>query len=90
MTPLISSVSYSATFLGQTGDVCSYRIEERNGRNSARAFTGIVSCTQRASAKGWLQSSDERKVEYWCKFNPDKLPQNGGTVKIDLSEVAIE
>lgn len=90
MSPLTVSLSYSAKFRKQTGDVCSYHIEERSNGNLTRAFTGIVSCTQKASAKGWTEHSDERKVEHWCKLNPDKLPRDGETTKIDLSEVAIE
>jgi hypothetical protein len=90
MNPFSSSVGYSARFLGQAGDDCSYGVEETKNGNLARTFTAIISCTQRASAGGWPEHSDERKVERWCKLKPDKLPPNGGTIRIDLSEVQIE
>lgn len=81
---------YSAKYIGQVDDTCNYRIEERNGDKLVRMFTGRVSCSQRAAAKGWKEHSDERKVERWCELDSRKLPKDGGTVDINLDEVAIE
>jgi hypothetical protein len=83
-------MTYTAKFLEQTGDTCSYRIEERNEGTLIRAFTGKVPCTQRATAKGWNEYSDERMVERWCELSQAKLPKDGGTVDMDLSYVAKE
>lgn len=83
-------LSYSAKFDKQTGDTCSYQIEEKKEGKRTRLFTGSVPCTQKTSAKGWEAHSDERKIERWCKLYPAKLPKDGGQVEIDLSYVAME
>jgi len=81
-------VTFTATFIGQTGDDCSYQIEERNEGELVRAFIVTIVCGQRASAQGWEEKSDERKVELWCKSHSRDLPKNGGRIRIDLDEVA--
>jgi hypothetical protein len=53
-----------------------------------RAFTGLVSDSQRTSAKGWPEKSDERKVECYCELYRQQLPK--GDVVIDLDKVAKE
>jgi hypothetical protein len=80
-------VTYTANFIGQTSDDCSYQIEERNEGELVRAFVVTISCSQRVSAKGW-EKSDERKVELWCKGHSRELPKNGERIRIDLDEVA--
>lgn len=81
-------MTFTATFIGQAGDDCSYQIEERNQGELVRAFIVTISCDQRASAKGWEEKADERKVELWCKGHSRELPKNDGSIRIDLDEVA--
>ena len=80
-------MTFTANFIGQTSDDCSYQIEERNEGELVRAFIVTISCRQRVSAKG-LEKSDERKVELWCKGHSRELPKNGERIRIDLDEVA--
>ena len=80
-------VTFTATFIGQTGDDCSYQIEERNEGELARAFIATIPCHQRASANGWEDKSDERKVELWCKHHSRELPKDGERIRVDLDEV---
>jgi hypothetical protein len=80
--------AYTAARDKQDGDSWLYRITEREGEKLLRTFTGKVQATQRATANGWESNSDERKVERWCELNAAKLPPDGGTVQIDLDEVA--
>jgi hypothetical protein len=82
------SVTFTANFIGQTSDDCSYQIEERNEGELMRAFIVTISCNQRVSAKDWEEKSDERKVELWCKGHSRELPKNGERIRIDLDEVA--
>jgi hypothetical protein len=81
-------LTFTATFIGQTGDDCSYQIEERNQGELVRAFIVTISCSQRASAKGWEEKSDERKIELWCKHHSRELPKDGARIRIDLDAVA--
>ena len=81
-------MTYTANFIGQTSGDCSYQIEERNEGELVRAFIVTISCSQRVSAKGWQEKSDERKVELWCKGHSRELPKNGERIRIDLDEVA--
>jgi hypothetical protein len=80
-------VTFTANFIGQTSDDCSYQIEERNEGELVRAFIVTISCRQRVSTKGW-EKSDERKVELWCKGHSRELPKSGERIRIDLDEVA--
>ena len=80
-------MTFTANFIGQTSDDCSYQIEERNEGELVRAFIVTISCRQRVSTKGW-EEFDERKVELWCKGHSRALPKNGERIRIDLDEVA--
>jgi hypothetical protein len=80
-------VTFTANFIGQTGDDCSYQIEERSAGELVRAFIVTISCSQRASARGWEKDSDERKIELWCKHHSRELPKDGERIQIDLDEV---
>jgi hypothetical protein len=81
-------VTYTANFIGQTGDNCSYQMEERDAGELVRAFLVTISCAQRASAKGWEKNSDERKIELWCTRHSSELPKDGERIQVDLDEVA--
>ena len=80
-------MTFTANFIGQTSDDCSYQIEERNEGELVRAFIVTISCRQRVLTKGWEEKSDERKVELWCNGHSRELPKNGQRIRIDLDEV---
>ena len=80
-------LEYSATFVGQEGDTYIYRIAEWKTGQVTRTVTGRISGTQQATARGWNEHSDLRSIERWCELYPKKLPEDGGTVDIDLSSV---
>jgi hypothetical protein len=83
----LAGVAYSATFVGQEGDTYIYRVEEWKVGRVTRTVTGRLSGTQRARARGSTEHSDLRLIERWCELHPQKLPEDGGTVDIDLSSV---
>ena len=78
---------YSATFVEQEGDTSIYRVEEWKTGRVTRTVTGRISGTQRATARGSKEHSDLRSIERWCELYPQKLPDDGGTVDIDLSSL---
>ena len=82
-----SRIEYSATFVGMEGDLCLYRVDEWKVGGLIRSFTGRISCPQRATSKGSDQQSDLRSIERWCQLHPERLPEDGGTIDIDLSSL---
>ena len=81
-------MTFTASFIGQTGDYCSYQIEERNAGELVRAFIVTISCSQRTSAQGREKNSAEGKIELWCEHHSRELPKNGERIQVDLDEVA--
>ena len=62
-------MTFVAEFIGRTGDICSYRIQQGSEGKLVRTFAGRVPCSQRASAKGWGKDSDKRKVDFVLNRN---------------------
>lgn len=85
----LAGFEYSATFVGQEGDTCTYRVDEWKTGRVTRTVTGRIPGTQRATARGSKEHSDLRLIERWCELYPKKLPEDGGTVDIDLSSIAL-
>ena len=57
------------------------RIEERHGARLVRGFTGKVSRSQ-ATRKHAKQD-----IVRWCELHPKRVPENGGTVVLDLDQI---
>ncbi len=58
-------------------------VEEWESERFSRRFTAKVSQTQAARPQA------EEEIALWCQLYPEKLPQNGGTVDINLDYVKI-
>ena len=84
----LGGIEYSAQFVDQQGDTCIYRIDEWSKGRMTRTFTGRISATQRATAREG-QNSDSRSIEHWCELHPQLLPEDGGTVDIDLKSLML-
>jgi hypothetical protein len=81
-------MTFTAKFSEHSQDTCKYRVEDNDQGKLIRAFTATIPCSQRASARGWNEHFDERKVERWCELNRHQLPKDGGTIAVDLNEVS--
>jgi hypothetical protein len=82
-------IEYSAQFVDQESDTCIYRINEWRTGRMTRTFTGRISATQRATAREGNQNSDLRSIERWCELHPQLLPEDGGTIDIDLRSLML-
>lgn len=83
----VSDDKFSAKLLKENDpsgfDFCVYGIEERNSERLVRTFRGKVSKSQARRPEA------ERDIVRWCELNPNKLPEDGGTVTIDLASISI-
>jgi hypothetical protein len=57
-------------------------VDEWTAGRVTRTVTGRILGTKRATAR-------ERSIERWCELHPEKLPEDGGTVDIDLSSLTL-
>jgi len=64
-------------------DLRIYEIEVRNADRLVRTFTGKVSKSQAT------RPEVERNIARWCELNAEKLPNDGGTITIDLASISI-
>jgi hypothetical protein len=76
-----SAELFPREMVDETGDFLHCRIEQFEGENVVRAFVGKLTRSQAA------RQGAERDIERWCELNPGKLPEEGGTVPIDLDEI---
>jgi hypothetical protein len=65
-------------------DMHSYNVEEWNRSELLRTFPVLISESQRLT-----HAPAESDIERWCETHSDKLPTEGGLIKIDLNEVRI-
>jgi hypothetical protein len=65
-------------------DMHSYSVEEWNGRELLRTFPVLISESQRLT-----HAPAESDIEKWCELHSDRLPSDGGQIKIDLNEIRI-
>ena len=54
--------------------------EHKRGRQVSRTFFGKIPRTR-------LRADAKKEIERWCGLYPESLPENGGTVRIDLNYV---
>jgi len=65
-------------------DMHSYTVEEWNGTILLRHFAVLISQSQRLT-----HIPAESYIERWFELYADKLPTDGGQIRIDLNEVQI-
>lgn len=65
-------------------DMHSYTVEEWNGNILLRTFAVLVSQSQKLT-----YAPAESYIEKWFELHSDKLPTDGGQIKINLDEVQI-
>lgn len=89
MTFANPTLRYEAKFNKALKDRCFYQVKEWNAQKLLRTFTGVISKTQRATAKGFKDRSVEDSIVKWCEHYPNRLPKDGGTVDVNLNEEQI-
>jgi hypothetical protein len=65
-------------------DMHSYTVEEWDGGILLRTFAVLISQSQKLT-----HAPAESYIEKWFELYSDKLPTDGGTLKINLEEVKI-
>jgi len=72
--------------LGQNvpDDMHSYTVEEWNGNILLRTFAVLISQSQKL-----IYAPAESCIEKWFELYSDKLPTDGGHIKINLNEVQV-
>ena len=65
-------------------DMHSYTVEEWNGNILLRTFAVLISQSQKLT-----HVPAESYIEKWFESHAEKLPTNGGQIRIDLNEVQI-
>jgi hypothetical protein len=65
-------------------DMHSYTVEEWNGGTLLRTFAVLISQSQKLT-----HAPAESYIEKWFELHSDKLPTDGGHIKINLDEVQI-
>jgi hypothetical protein len=65
-------------------DMHSYTVEEWNGNILLRTFTVLISQSQKLT-----HAPAESCIEKWFELHSDKLPTDGGEIKVNLNEVQI-
>ena len=65
-------------------DMHSYTVEEWDGNKLLRAFAVLISQSQKLT-----HAPAESYIEKWFELYSDKLPTDGGPLKINLDEVQI-
>jgi hypothetical protein len=65
-------------------DMHSYTVEEWNGNIFLRTFAVLISQSQKLT-----HAPAESYIERWFELYADKLPTDGGQIRIDLNEVHI-
>ena len=65
-------------------DMHSYTVEEWDGNILLRTFAVLISQSQKLT-----HAPAESYVEKWFELHSDKLPTDGGQIKINLDEVKI-
>jgi hypothetical protein len=65
-------------------DLHSYTVEESDGSNLLRTFAVLISQSQKLT-----HVPAESYIEKWSELHSDKLPTDGGQIKINLDEVRI-
>ena len=63
-------------------DMHSYTVEEWNGNVLLRTFAVLISQSQKLT-----HAPPESYIEKWFELHSDKLPTDGGPIKLDLNEV---
>jgi hypothetical protein len=65
-------------------DMHSYTVEEWDGNKLLRTFAVLISQSQKLT-----HAPAESYIEKWFELYSDKLPTDGGPLKINLDEVQI-
>ena len=65
-------------------DMHSYTVEEWNRDILLRTFAVLISQSQKLT-----HTPAESYIERWFELYSDKLPRDGGQIRIDLNEVQI-
>ena len=65
-------------------DMHSYTVEEWNENKLLRTFAVLISQSQKLT-----HAPAESYIEKWFELYSDKLPTDGGEIKINLNEVQI-
>jgi hypothetical protein len=65
-------------------DMHSYTVEEWDGNTLARTFAVLISQSQKLT-----HTPAESYIERWFELHSDRLPTDGGEIKINLNEVQI-
>ena len=65
-------------------DMHSYTVEEWDGNKLLRTFAVLISQSQKLT-----HAPAESYIERWFELYSDKLPTDGGPLKINLDEVQI-
>lgn len=65
-------------------DMHSYTVEEWNGNILLRTFAVLISQSQKLT-----HTPAESYIERWFESHSDRLPTDGGEIKINLNEVQI-
>ena len=65
-------------------DMHSYTVEEWNGNKLLRTFAVLISQSQKLT-----HNPAESYIERWFELYSDRLPTEGGEIKINLDEVEI-
>jgi len=65
-------------------DMHSYTVEEWNGNKLMRTVAVLISQSQKLT-----HAPAESYIERWFELYSDKLPRDGGQIRIDLNEVQI-
>ena len=65
-------------------DMHSYTVEEWDGNKLLRTFAVLISQSQKLT-----HAPAESYIEKWFELYSDKLPTDGGPIKINLDEVQI-
>ena len=69
---------FSVFKFGEQSDTSLYIVTRLKG--DPLSFTVVVSRTQAASAK----PSDIEAIQEWCQQHPERLPAEGGTIRVNL------